>query len=58
MPPNHGRERPFAIGHNKISRHAAALGAGVRNVVNRDVAAAVDASFLDFEGSSVVVIER
>jgi len=49
---------PLAIGNKKIGRHAATLGAGVRNVVNGDIAAAVDAGFLDFEESSMVVVER
>jgi hypothetical protein len=55
--PDHRRERPFALGNNEIRRHTTALGAGIRDVVDRDLAALFDSRFLYIERSFLVVIE-
>ena len=57
MTPDHGREGAVAFGDDEIRGHGAALGTGVGDVVDRDIAALVDGGFLDAQGRFLIVVE-
>ena len=56
MSPDHSGERPLAAGHDQIGWDASALGAGVRDVVDGDIAAVLDADLLQIERCFLVVV--
>jgi hypothetical protein len=57
MSPDDGSEWRFAFGDDQIGGHAAAFGAGVRNVMDRNVAAWLDSCFLNVEWRFLIVVE-
>ncbi len=57
MSPDHSGERPLAAGHDQIGWNPSALGTGVRDVVDGDIAAVLDADLLQVERCFLVVVE-